>query len=142
MGFSWHQPQIQAFRLSATGLIICTSRSSLSLVILAFLVIWDPPAPPCLSKHKVTMMTNIIIVITLLLISMTQIGFTKQIYNHIYQNGIDGSIPNQWQAGNSDLSYQSMRSSENDNFSYHIPEYSNMVCGANGYTVFRPSSGH
>ncbi|KAK1362518.1 hypothetical protein POM88_046992 [Heracleum sosnowskyi] len=59
-----------------------------------------------------------------------------------YQNGIDGLIPNQWQAGNSDLSYQSMRSSENDNFSYHIPEYSNLVCGANGYTVFRPSSGH
>lgn len=62
---------------------------------------------------------------------------------HPYQNEhIDGLIPNQWQVGNSDLSYLSMRSSENDNFSYHIPEYSNLVCGANGYTVFRPSSGH
>ncbi|KAL8158306.1 TNF receptor-associated factor homolog 1a-like isoform X2 [Apium graveolens] len=59
-----------------------------------------------------------------------------------YQNGTDGLIPNQWQAGNPDLSYPSMRSSGNGNFSYHIPEYSNLVCGANGYNVFRPSRGH
>ncbi|XP_017226631.1 TNF receptor-associated factor homolog 1a isoform X3 [Daucus carota subsp. sativus] len=60
-----------------------------------------------------------------------------------YQNEhIDGLVPNQWQVGDSDPSYLSMRSSENDNFSYHIPEYSNLVCGTNGYTVFRPSSGH
>ncbi|XP_074345967.1 TNF receptor-associated factor homolog 1b-like isoform X2 [Apium graveolens] len=51
----------------------------------------------------------------------------------------DGFIPNQWQMDNSDLSYLSMRSSENDGFSYHIPEYSNLVSSVNGYTAFRPS---
>ncbi|XP_063937021.1 TNF receptor-associated factor homolog 1a-like isoform X2 [Daucus carota subsp. sativus] len=51
----------------------------------------------------------------------------------------DRFMANQWQMDNSDLSYLSMRSSENDGFSYHIPEYSNMVSGVNGYTVFRPS---
>lgn len=57
-----------------------------------------------------------------------------------YQDGhTDGLIPNQWQMDTSDLSYLSMRSSETDGFSYHIPEYSNLVSGVNGYTVYRPS---
>ena len=58
-----------------------------------------------------------------------------------YVNGqVDGLIPNQWQVAGSDLLYLGMRNSENDGYSYH-PDYSNMACGINGYTVFRPSNG-
>uniref|UniRef100_A0A5B6Z5F8 MATH domain-containing protein n=1 Tax=Davidia involucrata TaxID=16924 RepID=A0A5B6Z5F8_DAVIN len=54
----------------------------------------------------------------------------------------DGLIPNQWQMAGSDLSFLSMRHTEGDGYPYHIPEYSNLACGVNGYTVFRPSNGH
>ncbi|KAH1136154.1 hypothetical protein GLYMA_10G008700v4 [Glycine max] len=57
-----------------------------------------------------------------------------------YGNGkVDGMIPNQWQVAGSDLSYLGMRNTENS-YSYY-QDYSNMACGVNGYTVFRPSNG-
>ncbi|KAI4345762.1 hypothetical protein L6164_012858 [Bauhinia variegata] len=59
-----------------------------------------------------------------------------------YVNGqVDGLIQNQWQMGSSDLSYLGLRNNENDGYPYY-PDYSNMACGVNGYTVFRPSNGH
>ncbi|KAK7344584.1 hypothetical protein VNO77_14361 [Canavalia gladiata] len=58
-----------------------------------------------------------------------------------YGNGkVDGLVPNQWQVAGSDLSYLGMRNTENDGYSYY-QDYSNMACGVNGYTVFRPSNG-
>ncbi|XP_061370988.1 TNF receptor-associated factor homolog 1a-like isoform X2 [Gastrolobium bilobum] len=58
-----------------------------------------------------------------------------------YVNGqVDGLIPNQWQVAGSDLLYLGMRNTENDGYAYY-PDYSNMACGVNGYTVFRPSNG-
>ncbi|XP_015887974.3 TNF receptor-associated factor homolog 1a [Ziziphus jujuba] len=60
-----------------------------------------------------------------------------------YVNGqIDGLIQNQWQMANSDLSLLGMRSPECDGYPYYNPEYSNLACSSNGYTVFRPSNGH
>lgn len=60
-----------------------------------------------------------------------------------YANGhIDGLIPNQWQMPGSDRSFISTRSTEVDGYPYHIPDYSNLACGVNNYTVFRPSNGH
>ncbi|KAK2972967.1 hypothetical protein RJ640_022024 [Escallonia rubra] len=60
-----------------------------------------------------------------------------------YPNGpIDGLIPNQWQMAGSDLSFLSTRNAESDGHPYHFPEYSNLACGVNGYTIFRPSNGH
>ena len=57
-----------------------------------------------------------------------------------YVNGhLDGLIPNHWAA--SDLSHLGMRNTENDGYSYY-PDYSSMACGANGYTVFRPSNNY
>ncbi|KAK7391636.1 hypothetical protein VNO78_20053 [Psophocarpus tetragonolobus] len=53
---------------------------------------------------------------------------------------VDGLVPNQWQVAGSDLLYPGMRNPENDSYAYY-PDYSNMACGVNGYTVFRPSSG-
>ncbi|KAG4919527.1 hypothetical protein JHK84_056835 [Glycine max] len=53
---------------------------------------------------------------------------------------VDGLIPNQWQVAGSDLLYLGMRNTENDSYGYY-PDYSNIACGVNGYTVFRPSSG-
>ena len=59
-----------------------------------------------------------------------------------YVNGqVDGLIPNQWQVAGSDLSLLGMRSMEGDGYSYYNPDYSNLACGVNGYTVFRPSNG-
>lgn len=58
-----------------------------------------------------------------------------------YVNGqVDGLVPNQWQLAGSDLSFLGMRNTENDGYPYY-PDYSNMACGVNGYTVFRPSNG-
>ncbi|XP_028780642.1 TNF receptor-associated factor homolog 1b isoform X3 [Neltuma alba] len=58
-----------------------------------------------------------------------------------YLNGqVDGLIQNQWQLAASDLPFLGMRNPENDGYPYY-PDYSNMACGVNGYTVFRPSSG-
>ncbi|KAI8010828.1 Flowering time control protein FCA [Camellia lanceoleosa] len=67
-----------------------------------------------------------------------------QVNQRPYANGqIDGLIPNQWQMGGSDLSYLSMRNTDGgDGYRYHIPDYSNLACSDNGYTVFRPSNGH
>ncbi|KAL2325898.1 hypothetical protein Fmac_024956 [Flemingia macrophylla] len=57
-----------------------------------------------------------------------------------YGNGkVDVLIPNQWQVAGSDLSYLGMRNTENSYSYYH--DYSNMACGVNGYSVFRPSNG-
>ncbi|XP_054804723.1 TNF receptor-associated factor homolog 1b-like isoform X1 [Prosopis cineraria] len=58
-----------------------------------------------------------------------------------YLNGqVDGLIQNQWQVAGSDLPYLGMRNTENDGYPYY-PDYSKMVCGVNGYTVFRLSNG-
>ncbi|XP_052477589.1 TNF receptor-associated factor homolog 1b isoform X2 [Gossypium raimondii] len=61
-----------------------------------------------------------------------------------YANGqqIDGLVPNRWQMAASDLSLLSMRNADGENYAYYSPEYPNMACGINGYTVFRPSNGH
>lgn len=68
--------------------------------------------------------------------------FTPQASALPYVNGqIDGLIPNQWQMAGSDLSLQGMRNTDNDGYPYYSPDYSNMACGVNGYTVFRPSNG-
>ncbi|KAK8467647.1 hypothetical protein PHAVU_007G129700 [Phaseolus vulgaris] len=56
---------------------------------------------------------------------------------HCVNGQVDGLIPNQWQVAGSDLLYLDMRNTENDNYAY-FPDYSNMTCGVNGYTVFRP----
>ncbi|KAL9240351.1 hypothetical protein vseg_014584 [Gypsophila vaccaria] len=55
---------------------------------------------------------------------------------------IDSLAPNQWQLLSPDLSLLGMGSSGMENYSYNIPDYSNMVSGINGYSVFRPSNGH
>lgn len=54
---------------------------------------------------------------------------------------IDGLIPNQWQIAATDLPYLSMRRTQDDGLSYHIPNYSNVACGVNGNILFRPSNG-
>lgn len=60
-----------------------------------------------------------------------------------YVNGqIDGLIQNQWPMAGSDLSLLGMRNAECEGYPYYNPEYSNLACNANGYTVFRPSNGH
>jgi len=59
---------------------------------------------------------------------------------HCVNGQVDGFIPNQWQVAGSDQLYLGMRNTENDNYAYY-PDYSNMTCSVNGYTVFRPSSG-
>ncbi|KAJ6719454.1 TNF RECEPTOR-ASSOCIATED FACTOR-like protein 1A [Salix purpurea] len=60
-----------------------------------------------------------------------------------YTNGhIDGLVSNQWQMAGSDFSLMGMRNADADSSPYFNPEYSNMACGVNGYTVFRPSNGH
>lgn len=60
-----------------------------------------------------------------------------------YANGqIDGLVPNQWQMAGSDLSLAGIRNTEVDGSPYFSPDYSNLACGVNGYTVFRPSNGH
>ncbi|GKV42291.1 hypothetical protein SLEP1_g49708 [Rubroshorea leprosula] len=60
-----------------------------------------------------------------------------------YANGqIDGLIPAHWQMPGSDLSLLGMRSSESDSYPYLGTDYSNLACGVNGYTLFRPSNGH
>ncbi|GLT42232.1 hypothetical protein SLA2020_162450 [Shorea laevis] len=60
-----------------------------------------------------------------------------------YANGqIDGLIPAQGQMASTDLSLLGMRNSESDGYPYFSTDYSNLTCGVNGYTVFRPSNGH
>ncbi|GLT99457.1 hypothetical protein SLE2022_168950 [Rubroshorea leprosula] len=60
-----------------------------------------------------------------------------------YANGqIDGLIPAHWQMAGSDLSLLGMRNSESDSYPYLGTDYSNLTCGVNGYTLFRPSNGH
>ncbi|XP_073222957.1 TNF receptor-associated factor homolog 1b-like [Cicer arietinum] len=58
-----------------------------------------------------------------------------------YGNGkVDGLVQNQWQMAGSDLSYLGMRNPDSDGYPYY-QDYSNLTCGVNGYTVFRPSNG-
>ncbi|XP_012570433.1 TNF receptor-associated factor homolog 1a-like isoform X2 [Cicer arietinum] len=58
-----------------------------------------------------------------------------------YGNGkVVGFPPNQWQMAGSDLSYLGMRNPDNGGYPYY-QDYSNLTCGVNGYTVFRPSNG-
>lgn len=60
-----------------------------------------------------------------------------------YANGqIDGLIPSHWQMTGSDMTLLGMRNGDGDGYPYFSPEYSNLACGVNGYTVFRPSNGH
>lgn len=60
-----------------------------------------------------------------------------------YANGhADGLIPSHWQVAGSDLSLVGLRSTEGDGSPYFSPDFSNLACGNNGYTVFRPSNGH
>ncbi|KAJ4831930.1 hypothetical protein Tsubulata_034546 [Turnera subulata] len=59
-----------------------------------------------------------------------------------YANGhMDGLMPNQWHMSSSDLSFLGLRNAD-DGSQYFNPEYSNLACGVNGYTVYRPSNGH
>ncbi|XP_043811073.1 TNF receptor-associated factor homolog 1b isoform X2 [Manihot esculenta] len=60
-----------------------------------------------------------------------------------YSNGhVDGLIPSHWPVAGSDLSLVGMTNGEADGSPYFSPEYSNLACNSNGYTVFRPSNGH
>ncbi|KAK3190271.1 hypothetical protein Dsin_029832 [Dipteronia sinensis] len=61
-----------------------------------------------------------------------------------YSNGqMDGMVPTLWQMGGTDLSLLgSVRNPEGESYPYFPSEYSNLACGVNGYTVFRPSNGH
>lgn len=69
--------------------------------------------------------------------------YVPQVTSMPYVNGqVDGLITNQWQvATGPDLLYAGMRNTENDGYPYYPDYYSNMACGVNGYTVFRPSNG-
>ncbi|GMI70454.1 Tumor necrosis factor Receptor-Associated Factor 1b [Hibiscus trionum] len=60
-----------------------------------------------------------------------------------YANGqqIDGLVPTRWKMASTDLSLLGMRSRDGESYPYYSPEYSNIACGINGYTVFRPSNG-
>ncbi|KAF5736772.1 MATH domain-containing protein [Tripterygium wilfordii] len=61
-----------------------------------------------------------------------------------HTNGhIDGLMPNHWQMTSSDpSSLGGMRNVDGDGYPRYSPDYSNLACGVNGYTVFRPSNGH
>ncbi|XVF28667.1 hypothetical protein REPUB_Repub15cG0049900 [Reevesia pubescens] len=68
--------------------------------------------------------------------------FVPQAHHLHDANGqIDGLVATQWPMASSDLSLLSMRSADGDSYPYYSPEYSNLACGVNGYTVFRPSNG-
>ncbi|GAA0155517.1 hypothetical protein LIER_13227 [Lithospermum erythrorhizon] len=55
-----------------------------------------------------------------------------------HSNSSPGPYPDQWlMASSNDLSFLD----ENGSYAYHMPDYSNLPCGINGYGVFRPSSG-
>ncbi|KAF5738580.1 MATH domain-containing protein [Tripterygium wilfordii] len=58
-----------------------------------------------------------------------------------YANGhIDGLMPNHWQPTSYDLSLLGgTRNADGDGYPYYS---SNLACGINGYTVYRPSNGH
>lgn len=72
-----------------------------------------------------------------------QQGYPRANNIRAYANGqIDGLVANQWQMNGCDASYLSLRNGEGDGYPYHIPEYSNLPYGINGYTVYRPSNGH
>ncbi|KAK8608889.1 hypothetical protein V6N13_025202 [Hibiscus sabdariffa] len=60
-----------------------------------------------------------------------------------YANGqeIDGLVPTRWQMASTDLSLLGMRNGDGESYPYYTPKYSNVACGINGYTVFRPSNG-
>ncbi|KAK4767565.1 hypothetical protein SAY86_015315 [Trapa natans] len=55
---------------------------------------------------------------------------------------MDGMIPNHWNVANSDLSVLGTKSLEGEGYPFYSPDYSNLACGVNGYTVFRPPSSH
>ncbi|KAG6732656.1 hypothetical protein I3842_01G189000 [Carya illinoinensis] len=60
-----------------------------------------------------------------------------------YVNGpVDGLVLNQWPVAGADLSLLGMRNPEGDGYPYYNTDYSNLACGVNGYTIFRPSNGH
>ncbi|MBA0616403.1 hypothetical protein Godav_016456 [Gossypium davidsonii] len=60
-----------------------------------------------------------------------------------YANGqIDGLVPTQWLTPSSDPSLLGMRNTDVDSYPYYNQDYSNLACGINGYTVFRPSNGY
>ncbi|KAJ8531485.1 hypothetical protein K7X08_026919 [Anisodus acutangulus] len=55
---------------------------------------------------------------------------------------IDGLVPNQWQMMGSDPSFLGVRNGAIDgSHPYPVPDYSNLLCGVNGYGVFRSSNG-
>ncbi|GMY27225.1 TNF receptor-associated factor homolog 1b isoform X1 [Fagus crenata] len=58
-----------------------------------------------------------------------------------YVNGHVDGFPNQWPVAGSDLAPLGMRNMEGNGYSYYNPDFSNMACGVNGYTVFRPANG-
>lgn len=63
-----------------------------------------------------------------------------------YSNGqMDGMVQQPlWQMGSPDMSlFGGVRNPEGDSYPYMRPDsYSNLACGVNGYTVYRPSNGH
>ncbi|XP_038700191.1 TNF receptor-associated factor homolog 1a-like [Tripterygium wilfordii] len=60
-----------------------------------------------------------------------------------YANGhIDGLMPNHWQMTSSDISLPGGMSNPDGDVYPYSPNYSNLACGVDGYTVFRPSNGH
>ncbi|XP_022721766.1 MATH domain-containing protein At5g43560-like isoform X2 [Durio zibethinus] len=72
----------------------------------------------------------------------TPMEFIPQVSPLPCANGqIDGLIPTQRPMVSSELSLLGMRNADAESYPYYSPEYSNLACGVNGYTVFRPSNG-
>lgn len=61
---------------------------------------------------------------------------------HYASAQMDGLMPAQWRMTSSDLSLLALRNPEGEGYPYFSPEYPNVACGVNGYSVFRPSKGH
>ncbi|XP_077239332.1 TNF receptor-associated factor homolog 1b-like [Tasmannia lanceolata] len=61
-----------------------------------------------------------------------------------YTNGhIDGMIQgHQWPVNCADLSLRGRRNIDGDGYPFQLHDYSNLACGVNGYTIFRPANGH
>lgn len=53
---------------------------------------------------------------------------------------IDGISHSQWHVNGADLSMLNVRSMEGDGYPFQVPDYSNLTCGVNGYSSYRPRS--
>ncbi|XXG77664.1 hypothetical protein AAC387_Pa08g1773 [Persea americana] len=54
---------------------------------------------------------------------------------------MDGMMQNQWQTHSPDRSLFNMRNVEGDRYPFPPSDYTNLACGVNGYSFFRPANG-